>query len=104
MTLGSVAAVAAAVVFLADTDPPDPVANRESIRGVLAAPLGRQVCVTDDAATARVGEPVVVCAHDIHDAAAGLEEGDAVTGAAIAVELDPGSGASFRVWELLEPA
>ncbi|HEY5859620.1 MAG TPA: hypothetical protein VIX62_04985 [Actinomycetota bacterium] len=100
MGLGVLAAV---WIAAAGDEPPDPTATRHEAVGVVTTTEPR-LCV-EGTEPAQEGTPTPAWCGLAQPGyvAPNIAVGDAVVGAIIYVETDPGSGTAFSVWESLTP-
>lgn len=100
-TLAVVAAIIVAVVATDDSGEPEPTASRDAAIGTVTE-IGARVCVEGRPAPDGQAVPQIWCGINAGGVDPAVEVGDEVTGTIIDVELDPGSGATWSLWESLE--
>ena len=98
--------MAALVVFLiwrvsSGPERPEPRATRHHVEGTVTE-VGLRLCVKGPSVTASGDAERAVWCGIAEGELASVAVGDKVVGQIIDVELDPGSGASWSLWESLD--
>lgn len=98
--VGAMILVAAVVPSTNSSGEPEPTASRDEVAGTVTE-VGARVCVEGAPSPDGQAVPRVWCGIDAGGVDAVVEVGDDVAGTIIGVELDPGSGAAWSLWESL---